>query len=71
MLGSDGTVATPTASPPAVLTPQPEIDDEVESAPVSSVEEAAFDTNRRLCPDDACIGVIGSHNRCGVCGRPG
>ncbi len=31
---------------------------------------AAFDSNRRLCPDDACIGVIGKDNRCSVCGRP-
>ena len=24
--------------------------------------------NRRLCSDDSCIGVIGSDNRCRVCG---
>jgi hypothetical protein len=25
--------------------------------------------NRRLCPDGACIGVIGADGRCRVCGR--
>ena len=24
---------------------------------------------RRLCPDGACIGVLGADGRCGVCGR--
>jgi hypothetical protein len=28
-----------------------------------------FDPKRRLCPDGACIGVIGADGRCGVCGR--
>jgi hypothetical protein len=71
-LGSGGTGVTPAAGPPAVGTPQPEneIAGEVESEPASGTE-AAFDPNRRLCPDDACIGVIGSNNRCGVCGRHG
>jgi hypothetical protein len=27
-----------------------------------------FDPDRRLCPDGACIGVIGPDNRCKVCG---
>jgi hypothetical protein len=26
--------------------------------------------NRRLCPDESCIGVIGSDGRCTECGRP-
>jgi hypothetical protein len=30
---------------------------------------AAFDPKRRLCPDGACIGVIGADGRCKVCGR--
>jgi hypothetical protein len=37
----------------------------------ASDAEAAFDPTRRLCPDDACIGVIGSDNKCSVCGRRG
>ncbi len=31
---------------------------------------AAFDpTNRELCPDDLCVGVIGPDGKCGECGR--
>jgi hypothetical protein len=26
-------------------------------------------TDRELCPDDTCIGVLGSDRRCRVCGR--
>jgi len=29
-----------------------------------------FDPNRRLCGDDACVGVIGQDNRCRLCGKP-
>jgi hypothetical protein len=31
--------------------------------------EGKFDPHRRLCPDGACIGVIGDDGRCRVCGR--
>ena len=31
--------------------------------------ETAFDPNRRLCPDGACVGVIGPDERCTVCRR--
>ena len=31
--------------------------------------EAGFDPNRRLCPDGACVGVIGPEGRCTVCAR--
>jgi hypothetical protein len=51
--------------------PQPEINDDADSPTVSGAEEATFDPNRRLCPDEACIGVIGSNKRCSVCGRQG
>jgi hypothetical protein len=30
---------------------------------------ARFDPARRLCPDGACLGVLGSDGRCPVCGR--
>jgi hypothetical protein len=33
------------------------------------MSEAKFDPHRRLCPDGACIGVIGSDGHCRVCGR--
>jgi len=28
-----------------------------------------FDAKRRLCPDGACVGVIGPDGKCTVCGR--
>jgi len=31
--------------------------------------DSAFDPDRRLCPDGACIGVIGPNGRCNECGR--
>jgi hypothetical protein len=32
--------------------------------------DAPFDpTRRKLCPDGACVGVIGEDGRCRVCGR--
>jgi hypothetical protein len=30
---------------------------------------AAFDPNRRLCPDGDCLGVIGADGVCNVCGK--
>lgn len=31
---------------------------------------SGFDSKRRLCSDDTCIGVIGPDNRCTECGKP-
>ena len=70
-LGSGEAVVTPAASSPALPTPEPEISGESGAPAMSGAEEAAFDPNRRLCPDDACLGVIGSNNRCSVCDRQG
>ena len=33
------------------------------------MSDGKFDSHRRLCPDGACIGVIGDDGRCRVCGR--
>jgi hypothetical protein len=33
------------------------------------MEETRFDSNRRLCPDGACIGIIRPDGRCSQCGR--
>jgi hypothetical protein len=33
------------------------------------MDEPAFDPNRRLCPDGACVGLIGPDGRCTVCAR--
>jgi len=36
------------------------------------MEENAFNpSRRRLCPDGACVGLLGSDGRCRVCGRRG
>jgi hypothetical protein len=85
LLGSDGRCkvcgtrdparagVAPAENPPASPTPQPEPNknnSEPEPATASDAE-ASFDPTRRLCPDDACIGVIGSDNKCSVCGRLG
>lgn len=35
------------------------------------LHDSGFDTNgRELCPDGACLGVIGADGRCKVCGTP-
>ena len=33
------------------------------------MNDAKFDSKRRLCPDGSCIGVVGDDGRCRVCGR--
>jgi hypothetical protein len=33
------------------------------------MSDSKFDPHRRLCPDGACIGIIGADGRCRVCGR--
>jgi hypothetical protein len=33
------------------------------------MEEIPFNPARRLCPDGACVGVLGEGGRCSVCGR--
>ena len=35
----------------------------------AAAEAAAFDPSRKLCPDGACVGVLGDDGRCKVCGR--
>jgi hypothetical protein len=35
-----------------------------------AMEEMPFDSKRRLCPDGACVGVLGADGRCSVCQRP-
>ena len=31
-------------------------------------QESSFNSNRRLCPDGSCVGIIGSNGKCTVCG---
>jgi len=51
-------VPPPTETAEPVASPQP-------------VDGEAFDPNRRLCPDEGCIGVVDADGRCKVCGRAG
>jgi hypothetical protein len=38
---------------------------------MATMEETTFDPRRRrLCPDGACVGLIGDNGRCKVCGLP-
>jgi len=47
-----------------------EDDDFAAPAPEPLVEAAGdFDPQRKLCPDGACVGVIGDNGRCKVCGQ--
>jgi len=39
------------------------------AAAAPSSGKAAFDPNRRLCPDGECLGVIGADGVCNVCGK--
>jgi hypothetical protein len=83
ILGSDGRCTLcgtrdPGEPPPEPETPAPRpshelpCGDEVEVALRQEDEPVpAFDPRRRLCTDGACIGVIGSNNRCSACGKPG
>lgn len=34
-----------------------------------TTDSLAFDPKRRLCPDGACVGVVGADGRCRACGR--
>ena len=47
---------------------QPE-DSAAETNPNAGETNSGFDSNRRLCSDDSCIGVIGDDNRCRECGK--
>jgi hypothetical protein len=40
-----------------------------ESGGESGEGPSGFDSKRRLCSDDTCIGVIGPDNRCTECGK--
>ena len=71
-----GTVDEPNTHPendgPSVEEENALLPDDEEAAGADDREEGApgFDPKRKLCSDDACIGVIGSDNRCSVCGKP-
>lgn len=49
---------------------EPQNEDEDEVPPLDATADAspAFEASRGLCPDGACVGVIGPDGRCKVCG---
>jgi hypothetical protein len=50
---------------------QDEPDEPADPAEPAGAQAASsgFDPKRRLCPDGACVGVIGPDGRCKVCGK--
>jgi hypothetical protein len=44
-------------------------EDAAEPVAAAGGKGAAFDPNRRLCPDGECLGVIGADGVCNVCGK--
>jgi hypothetical protein len=44
---------------------------ETTGAPALPAGSGGFDPKRRLCPDGACVGVLGPDGRCKVCGQGG
>jgi hypothetical protein len=58
------------ADEPLATVTDAEPDDEPMAEYSPTANDDAFDPNRRLCSDDACIGVVGSEGRCNVCGKP-
>ena len=82
VIGADGTCKVCGRAAPnwgdernrGLVTPSP--DDEDDDDDLDDEEAAADDAEhggeweqRKLCPDDACIGVIGDDGACKVCGR--
>ena len=68
----DAAVATPTpaATPPTpapALTPSE--DAELLAAATALAASAHEDFDRKLCPDGACVGVIGDDGHCKLCGK--
>jgi hypothetical protein len=53
---------------PTDLDPDAASDGEPDDERDASAEAGVDDTDRELCPDGSCIGVIGDDGRCKVCG---
>ena len=76
-LTASGEVVAAAASP--LYDESPSDDDADEGGDVVSAagdepeagDVVAFSAKRKLCPDGACIGVIGENGRCKVCGQAG
>lgn len=56
----------------AEAAPSAEAPDETAPVRPRDIEGDDFDPDRReLCPDGACLGVLGPDGRCKICGKPG
>jgi hypothetical protein len=66
-------VAPPPSARDAFVEPEPEPEPESQSAGEGppAPRASGFDPKRKLCPDGACVGVIGADGRCSVCGQAG
>ena len=53
---------------PIVAQPQAPSNDETQETQETEQDVPEDFASRRLCPDGACIGVVGSNGLCGVCG---
>lgn len=62
----DGSIVVPSAA----MAFGSEDDVELDAVVRAEGSEAFGDDDRELCPDGACIGVIGSDGKCKECGRP-
>jgi len=68
--GASDTGETVSPAPDPRTGEDPDDLDATISEPGSEDQPSDFDPNRRLCSDDACVGVIGEDNRCRLCGKP-
>ena len=59
----------PEPAPASTHEPEPEPEPDVDPASPTADSSSYEWSRRRLCPDGSCIGVIGSTNRCTVCGK--
>ena len=67
-IGDSGEAGSPAPNPD--MNEASDAGDAAPSEPGSEDQSSDFDPNRRLCSDDACVGVLGEDNRCRLCGKP-
>lgn len=77
IIGSDGKCTecgrpAPGGDAPADAASWEAEDDGADGAPGEEAADGSsgFDSKRRLCSDDTCVGVIGPDGRCTECGKP-